>query len=90
MIEVSDLEAWALINSADVVTSLINDLTEQQYKDLMDVVNLSLDLKYNLKPFNDMKAVYMHNFEDVDATRELILECFADFLNSINFTLKNK
>ena len=90
MIEVSDLEAWSLINSADVVTSVLNDITEVQYKDLMDIINLSFGLKYNLKPFHDMKAVYMYNFEDVDAVRELILECLADFLNSINFTLKNK
>jgi len=90
MIELSDLEAWCIINSADVVTSVINDITEDQYRDLMGIINLSFQLRYNLKPFHDMKEVYQHKFEDVDAARELILECLADFLNSINFTLKNR
>lgn len=85
MIEVSDLTNWEAVNGEDVLGNL--NLTDRQDQDLLDIINLALDLKYQIGPFKTMDDVYRHNFNDVDEARELLLESTADYLTSINYHL---
>ena len=90
MITVDDILDWESEHEEDFILDGANDLTEQQNAELLDLFNLSVGIKYNTPTFGCLDDLLNHPWKDVEELKELMLETVVDYLNSIDYSLKNK
>ena len=90
MVTINDILDWESEHEEDFILDGANDLTDQQNAELLDLFNLSVGVKYNTPTFESLDDLLNHPWKDVEELKELMLETVVDYLNSINYSLKNK